>query len=153
MYIVMQKKSQRSSDLLGKNTRADSHDRQSNDVLHTNGIHWRDITVLCVRGKKSVFMEQKMLLMIGSMLPAGILIFLTVHKWAGLQLAAHYRGAVVTHGWVPRSALWFRVTVDARDWREKERKSSSESDREVTLLAVRSHQNKREHPGGEVSQR
>lgn len=77
----------------------------------------------------SVWMEWKSIFTWGSMLPASILVFLTVNKRAGLQLAAHYRGAVVTHGRVPCSALWFRVTVDARDWREREREqSSSESD-------------------------
>ncbi len=77
-------------------------------------------------------MERKHILTWGSMLPASILVFLTVNKRAGLQLAAHYWGAVVTHGRIPCSALWFRVTVDARDWRERERErereqSSSES--------------------------
>lgn len=62
-------------------------------------------------------------------LPASILIFFTVDKWAGLQLTAHYWGTVVTHGRVPCSALWFGVTIDARDCREKVH-SSSKSDGE-----------------------
>lgn len=64
-----------------------------------------------------------------SMLPASILVFLAVDERAGLQLAAHHWGAVVTHGRVPRRALWFRVTVDARDCREK-RAAVSQSRRE-----------------------
>lgn len=70
----------------------------------------------------------------GGMLPASILVFLTVNEWAGLQLAAHYRGAVVTHGRVPCCALWFRVTVDARDWREKEQSSSESGGRSRLLV-------------------
>lgn len=83
----------------------------------------------------------------GRMLPASIFIFLTVNKRAGLQLAAHYWGAVVTHGRVPCSALWFRVAVDARDCREK-RAEQQWVRREVTLLSVGSDQNEREQPGG-----
>lgn len=92
--------------------------------------------------------ENKRALMWGSALPASILVFLTVNKWAGLQLAAHYRGAVVTHGRVPRRALWFGVTVDARDCGERETAQQRWVRREVALLVVRSHQTERGHPGG-----
>lgn len=81
----------------------------------------------------------------GSTLPAGILILLTVNKWAGLQLAAHYRGAVVTHGRIPRCALGFRVTVDARDCRERgDGEKNCESEAEVMSLTMGLNQNKKE---------
>lgn len=43
------------------------------------------------------------------------------------------------------------MTVDARDWGEKEQ-SSSESDGRSRLLVAGSDHNEREHPGGEESQ-
>lgn len=92
----------------------------------------------CLRGLEAHLM------MWGGTLPAGILILLAVNKWAGIQLAAHYRGAVVTHGWVPGGALGFRVTVDARDCREREQKTRCESESEVMLLIVGLDQNERE---------
>ena len=60
----------------------------------------------------------------GEGLPAGVLVLLAVHEGAGLQLAAHQRGAVVAHGRVPRRALRLGVAVDAGDWREEEAVSS-----------------------------
>lgn len=99
-----------------------------------------------------VCMERTHILTWGSILPASILVFLTVNKWAGLQLAAHYWGAVVTHGRVPCSALWFRVTVDARDWRERKSRAAVSQMGGVTLLIAGSDQNEREQPGGEESE-
>lgn len=48
--------------------------------------------------------------------PAGILILLAVDEGAWLQLAAHHRNTVTTHGCVPHHPFTFRVTVYTRDW-------------------------------------
>lgn len=98
----------------------------------------------------SVWIRQKCILTWDGMLPARILIFLAVNERAGLQLAAHYRGAVVTHGRVPGGALWFRVTVNARDWRErKSRTAVSQMGGHVARRRVTSEREGASSRGGE----
>lgn len=55
---------------------------------------------------------------LGDVWPAGILILLTVDKWAGFQLAAYHWCTVIAESGVTIHTLRFRVTVHARDWEE-----------------------------------